>query len=82
MGGVGAEARGRLSPLPSILLLHMPVVFLEAADFESSEVVLVHEAFDGGGEGGDGRRDRNAGHDCLGAHLDLYALRTVSLLVK
>ena len=48
----------------------MPVVFLQAANFESSEVVLVHEAFNGGGEGGDGRRDRNARHDCFGAHLD------------
>ena len=48
----------------------MPVVFLQAADFESSEVVLVHEAFHGRGEGGDGRGDRNAGHDCLRAHLD------------
>ena len=58
------------------------MVLLQTADFEAAEVVLVHEAFDGGGEGGDGRRDRDAGHDCLGAHLDLYALRTVSLLVK
>ena len=48
----------------------MPVVFLQAADFESSEVVLVHEAFHGRGEGGDGRRDRNARDNCLGAHLD------------
>ncbi len=71
-----------LSPLPTTLLLHVPMVLLEAAHFESSEVVLIHEAFHGGGEGGDGRRDRNARHDCLGAHLDLYALRTVSLLVK
>lgn len=46
------------------------MVFLQAADFEAAEVVLVHEAFHGGGEGGDGRRDRNARHDCLGAHLD------------
>ena len=65
-----------------ILLLHVSVIFLEAAHFESSEVVLVHEAFDGGGEGGDGRRDRNARDNGLGTHLDLYALRTVSLLVK
>ena len=48
----------------------MSVVLLQTADFESSEVVLVHEAFNGGGEGGDGRRDRNAGDDRLGAHLD------------
>ena len=46
------------------------MVLLEAAHFESSEVVLVHEAFDGGGEGGDGRGDGNARHDGLGAHLD------------
>ena len=65
-----------------ILLLHVPMVLLQAADFESSEVVLVHEAFDGRGEGGNRRGDRNARDDCLGAHLDLYALRTVSLLVK
>jgi len=58
------------------------VVFLQAAHFKSSEVVLVHEAFHGGGEGGDGRGDRDARDDRLGAHLDLYALRTVSLLVK
>lgn len=58
------------------------MIFLEAADFEAAVIVLVHEAFDGGGEGGDGRGDRNAGHDGLGAHLALYALRTVSLLVK
>ena len=32
--------------------------------------MLVHEAFDGRGEGGDGRGDRDAGHDGLGAHLD------------
>lgn len=32
--------------------------------------MLVHEAFHGRGEGGDGRRDGNAGHDGLGAHLD------------
>ena len=48
----------------------MSVVLLEAAHFEAAEVVLVHEAFDGGGEGGDGRGDRNAGYNCLGAHLD------------
>ena len=58
------------------------MVLLQTADFEAAEVVLVHEAFHGRGEGGDGRRDRNAGDDRLGAHLDLYALRTVSLLVK
>ena len=46
------------------------MVFLQAANFESSEVVLVHEAFHGRGEGGDGRGDRDAGHDGLGAHLD------------
>ncbi len=71
MGGAGAEARGRLSPFPTTLLLHVPMVFLQAANFESSEVVLVHEAFHGRGEGGDGRRDRNARHDRLGTHLDL-----------
>ena len=38
-----------------ILLLHVPMVLLQAADFESSEVVLVHEAFHGGGEGGNRR---------------------------
>ena len=70
MGGAGAEARGRLSPLPTSLFLHVPMVFLKAADFKSSEVVLVHEAFDGRGEGGDGRGDRNARDDSLGAHLD------------
>ena len=32
--------------------------------------MLVHEAFDGGGEGGDGRGDRNARDHGLGAHLD------------
>ena len=32
--------------------------------------MLVHEAFDGRGEGGDGRRDRNARDNGLGAHLD------------
>ena len=32
--------------------------------------MLVHEAFDSGGEGGDGRGDWNAGHDCLRAYLD------------
>ena len=41
LGGAGAEARGRLPPLPTALLLHVPVVFLQAAHFESSEVVLV-----------------------------------------
>ena len=60
----------------------MSVVLLQAAHFESSEVVLVHETFNGGGEGGDRRGDRNARDHGLGAHLDLYALRTVSLLVK
>ncbi len=48
----------------------MPVVLLQTTNFESSEVVLVHEAFDGGGEGSDGRGDRNAGDHGLGAHLD------------
>ena len=48
----------------------MPVVLLEAAHFESSEVVLIHEAFYGRGEGGDGRGDRNARDHSLGAHLD------------
>ncbi len=57
-------------PATFALLLHVPVVLLQTADFESSEVVLVHETFNGGGEGGDGRRDRDAGHDCFGAHLD------------
>ena len=32
--------------------------------------MLVHEAFNGGGEGGDGRGNRDARDDCLGAHLD------------
>ena len=32
--------------------------------------MLVHETFDGGGEGGDRRGDGDAGHDCFGAHLD------------
>ena len=48
----------------------MPVVLLQAAHFEAAEVVLVHETFNGGGEGGDGRGDGNAGDDCFGAHLD------------
>lgn len=48
----------------------MPVIFLQTADFKAAEVVLVHEAFHGRGEGGDGRRDRNARDDSLGAHLD------------
>ena len=46
------------------------MILLEAANFEAAEVVFVHEAFHGGGEGGDGRGDRNARDDCLGAHLD------------
>ena len=46
------------------------MILLEAAHFESSEVVLVHEALDGRGEGGDGRGDGDAGDDRLGAHLD------------
>ena len=46
------------------------MVLLEAADFEAAEVVLVHEAFHGRGEGGDGRGDRNARDYGLGAHLD------------
>ena len=58
------------------------MIFLQTADFEAAEVVLVHEAFHGRGEGGDGRGDGNARDNGLGAHLDLYALRTVSLLVK
>ena len=67
------------------------MVLLEAAHLESSEVVLVHEAFHGRGEGGDGRGDRNAGHDCLRAHLDfvdhgfgagLYAAHTIASFVK
>ena len=70
MGGAGAEARGRHSPLPTTLLLHVPMVFLQAAYLESSEVVLVHEAFHGRGEGGDGRGDGNARDNGLGAHLD------------
>mgnify|MGYP006988834020 CR=1 FL=1 len=32
--------------------------------------MLVHEAFDGGGEGCNRRGDGNARDDCLGAHLD------------
>lgn len=46
------------------------MIFLEAADFEAAVIVLVHEAFDGGGEGGDGGGDRNAADHSLGAHLD------------
>ena len=46
------------------------MILLQAAYFESSEVVLVHEAFHSRGEGGDGRRDRNARDHSLGAHLD------------
>ena len=46
------------------------MVLLQTTNLESSEVVLVHEAFHGRGEGGDGRGDGNAGHDCLRAHLD------------
>ena len=46
------------------------MIFLQTADFKAAEVVLVHEAFHGRGEGGDGRRDRNARDDSLGAHLD------------
>ena len=62
--------------LPSFdLFFYMSMVFLQAAHFEAAEVVLVHEAFHGRGEGGDGRGDRNAGHDCLRAHLDLHAKR-------
>jgi len=55
------------------LFFYVPVVLLQAAHFKSSEVVLVHETFNGGGEGGDGRGDGDAGHDGLGAHLDLHA---------
>lgn len=46
------------------------MILLQTADFESSEVVLVHEAFDGGGEGGDGGGDRHAADHSLAAHLD------------
>ena len=46
------------------------MVLLQAAHFEAAEVVFVHEAFYGRGEGGDGRGDGNAGHDCFRAHLD------------
>ncbi len=46
------------------------MIFLQAANLESSEVMLVHEAFHGRGEGGNRRGDRDAGHDSLGAHLD------------
>ena len=52
------------------LFFYMSMVFLQTTNLESSEVVLVHEAFHGRGECGDGRGDRNAGHDCLRAHLD------------
>ena len=52
------------------LLLHVAMVLLQATNLESSEVVLVHEAFDGGGEGCNRRGDRNAGDHGLGAHLD------------
>lgn len=62
--------RGGAFPATFVSLLHVPVVLLQTADFESSEVVFVHEAFHGGGEGGDGRRDRNARDHSLGAHLD------------
>ncbi len=48
----------------------MSMVLLQAADFESAVVVLVHEAFDGGGEGGDGGGDRHTADHCLAAHLD------------
>ena len=48
----------------------MPVILLEAAHFEAAEVMLIHEAFNGGGEGGDGRGDGDAGDHGLGAHLD------------
>ena len=51
-------------------LLHVAMVLLQTAYLESSEVVLVHEAFHGRGEGGDGRGDRNARDHSLGAHLD------------
>ena len=69
--GRGKALRQAQGPFPNYsLLLHVAMVLLEAADFEAAEVVLVHEAFHGGGEGGDGRGDRNARHDGLGAHLD------------
>ena len=62
--------RGGAYPATFALFFYVSVIFLQAADLESSEVVLVHETFNGGGEGGDRRGDRDAGHDCLGAHLD------------
>ena len=46
------------------------MVLLQTTDFKAAKVVLVHEAFHGGGEGGDSRGDRNAGDHGLGAHLD------------
>ena len=40
--------------------------------------MLVHEAFDGGGEGCDGRGDRNTADHSLGAYLDLHAERATT----
>ena len=51
---------GSVAGMTCHLLLHVPVILLETAYFESSEVVLVHEAFNGGGEGGDGCGDGDA----------------------
>ena len=51
------------------------MILLQRADFEAAVVVLVHEAFDGGGEGGDGGGDRHAADHCLAAHLDLRLCR-------
>ena len=81
---VAGRPFGRLRDhsLTTRLFLHMPVILLQAAHLESAVVVFVHEAFDGGGEGGDGGGDRYTADHSLAAHLDLYALRTVSLLVK
>ena len=82
---------GSVARMTCRLLLHVAMVLLEAADFEAAEVVLVHEAFHGRGEGGNRRGDRNAGDHGLGAHLDfidhgfgagLFALRTIVLFVK
>ncbi len=46
------------------------MILLQRANLKSAVVVLVHEAFDGGGEGGDGGGDRHAADHCLAAHLD------------
>ena len=61
---------GTKSGMTFTLFLHVAMVLLQTTDFKAAKVVLVHEAFDGGGEGGDGRGDRNAGDHGLGAHLD------------